>query len=137
MSPTPIVSLSLPKLQPATNHVAYKQQRFVAFGTSQGRGQSGGQRWCRHHTVQSHYSNALWETFESMGLFVLPLGRTGGGVVGVHDQAYPHPPITLLQETHSWPGILQIWPLPRNNRNRKWDDFCGDGQIGHVLWILG
>lgn len=72
------ISPSPPKLQTVTNHMAHKQLRFVAFGTFQGRGQSGGQRGCRHHTVQSHYSNALWESFESMDLFVLPPGKTGG-----------------------------------------------------------
>lgn len=28
-------------------------------------------------------------------------------------------------------------PHYQKSRNRKWDDFCGDGQTGRVLWILG
>lgn len=99
--PYPCHFPSLPKLQTATNHMAHKQQRFVAFGTSQGRGQSGGQRGCRHHTVQSHYSNALWESFQSMCLFVLPPGRTGGRAEGVYYQAHPHPSNTVSKKlTH-------------------------------------
>lgn len=114
VSPSPLVSLTPPKLQVATNHMAHKQLRFVAFGTSQGRGQSGGQRGCGHHTVQSHYSNALWESFQSMGLFVLPLGKTGGRAVGVYYQAHPHN--TASQKLTQGPGILETSLLPRRQK---------------------
>lgn len=98
--------------------MAHKRLRFVAFGTSQGRGQSGGQRGCGHHTVQSHYSNALWESFQSMGLFVLPLGKTGGRAVGVYYHAHPHNTasqkllaptnLTTTQETETRSGVMSL-----------------------------
>lgn len=124
MSPTPVVSPSFPKLQTATNHMAHKQQRFVAFGTSQGRGQSGGQRGCRHHTVQSHYSNALWESFKSMDLFVLPPGRTGGRAVGVHYHAHPHPHNTASMKLT--PGLVSC-KSPHYQKKQK-------PEVGQFLW---
>lgn len=144
MSPCPLCSSPSPlELSTATNHMAHKHQRFVVFGTSQGRGQWGGQRGCRNHTGLSHYSHALRESFQSMGLFVLPPGSTGDRVVGVQDQAHPH---NTLQETHpmAWHPVKLCFPpyLAGIDQSQKMDGFYKDGQMRMSgllfrVWNLG
>lgn len=64
-----------------------------------------------------------------------PPGGLGGRAVGVHYHAHPHPHNTASMKPH--PGLVSCKsPHYQKKQNRKWDNFCGDGQAGCVL-ILG